>query len=165
MKVLFYSILRYTRNFSLLLYFSCQLLLADWPRHRGDAALTGRSESKLGNKLDLLWTYETGEFLKSSVVVEKSFAYVGSDDGKLHAIDLSTGKCKWTFKTEMAVEAPPLLHKGQVIVGSTDGFGILAAASICPIVAVLTLGIYVQFKVKREERRVARELALEGETK
>ena len=49
--------------------------------------------------------------------------------------------------------------------GSTDGFGILAAASICPIVAVLTLGIYVQLKVKREERRVARELALEGETK
>ncbi len=49
--------------------------------------------------------------------------------------------------------------------GSTDGFGILAAASICPIVAVLTLGIYVQFKIKREERRVARELALEGERK
>mgnify|MGYP001156766889 CR=1 FL=1 len=122
MKVLFYSILRYTRNFSLLLFFSCQLLLADWPRHRGDAALTGRSESKLGNKLDLLWTYETGEFLKSSVVVENGFAYVGSDDGQLHAIDLSTGKPKWTFKTEMAVEAPPLLHKGQVIVGSTDGF-------------------------------------------
>ena len=122
MKVLFYSALRYTHNFSLLLFFSCQLLLADWPRHRGDAALTGRSESKLGNKLDLLWTYETGEFLKSSVVVENGFAYVGSDDGQLHAIDLSTGKPKWTFKTEMAVEAPPLLYKGQVIVGSTDGF-------------------------------------------
>jgi len=43
--------------------------------------------------------------------------------------------------------------------GSTEGFGILAAASICPIVAVLTLGIYVQFKVKREERRTARELS------
>ena len=47
--------------------------------------------------------------------------------------------------------------------GSTDGFGILATASICPIVAVLTLGLYVQFKVKREERRIAREFALEGE--
>jgi hypothetical protein len=47
--------------------------------------------------------------------------------------------------------------------GSTEGFGILAAASICPIVAVLTLGIYVQLKVKREERRIARELAHEGE--
>jgi hypothetical protein len=43
--------------------------------------------------------------------------------------------------------------------GSTEGFGILAAASICPILAVLTLGIYVQFKVKREERRTARELS------
>ena len=43
--------------------------------------------------------------------------------------------------------------------GSTEGFGILAAASICPIVAVLSLGIYVQFKVKREERRTARELS------
>ena len=43
--------------------------------------------------------------------------------------------------------------------GSTEGFGILAAASICPIVAVLTLGIYVQFKVKREERKTAKELA------
>lgn len=47
--------------------------------------------------------------------------------------------------------------------GSTEGFGILAAASICPIVAVLTLGLYVQFKVKREERRMERELAQEGE--
>ena len=46
--------------------------------------------------------------------------------------------------------------------GSVEGFGILAAASICPIVAVLTLGLYVQFKVKREERRLA--LAEEGGT-
>ena len=47
--------------------------------------------------------------------------------------------------------------------GSTEGFGILAAASICPIVAVLTLGLYVQFKVKREERKMARQLAQQGE--
>jgi hypothetical protein len=47
--------------------------------------------------------------------------------------------------------------------GSTEGFGILATASICPIVAVLTLGLYVQFKVRREERQIAREFALEGE--
>ena len=47
--------------------------------------------------------------------------------------------------------------------GSVEGFGILSAASICPIVAVLTLGLYVQFKVKREESRLAKELAQEGE--
>ena len=47
--------------------------------------------------------------------------------------------------------------------GSVEGFGILAAASICPIVAVLTLGLYVQFKVKREEQKMAAALAEEGE--
>lgn len=47
--------------------------------------------------------------------------------------------------------------------GSTEGFGILASASIGPIVAVLTLGLYVQFKVKREERRLEQELSQEGE--
>ena len=35
-------------------------------------------------------------------------------------------------------------------VGALEGFGILAAASIAPIVAVLSLGVYVQWKTKRE---------------
>jgi hypothetical protein len=42
-------------------------------------------------------------------------------------------------------------------VGAVEGFGILAAASICPIVSVLALGVYVQWKVKRENQRVAEE--------
>jgi len=35
-------------------------------------------------------------------------------------------------------------------VKAVEGFGILAAASIAPIVAVLALGVYVQYKVKQE---------------
>jgi hypothetical protein len=35
-------------------------------------------------------------------------------------------------------------------VKAVEGFGILAAASIAPIVAVLGLGVYVQYKVKKE---------------
>ncbi|MEY3668652.1 MAG: DUF1538 domain-containing protein [Burkholderiaceae bacterium] len=42
-------------------------------------------------------------------------------------------------------------------VGAVEGFGILAAASICPIVSVLALGVYVQWKVKRENARMAEE--------
>lgn len=38
---------------------------------------------------------------------------------------------------------------GQAV-GALEGFGILAAASIAPICAVLALGIYVQWKTKRE---------------
>jgi hypothetical protein len=38
---------------------------------------------------------------------------------------------------------------GQAV-GALEGFGILAAASIAPICAVLALGIYVQWKTKKE---------------
>lgn len=42
-------------------------------------------------------------------------------------------------------------------VGAVEGFGILASASICPIVAVLALGVYVQWKTKRDNERALAE--------
>jgi hypothetical protein len=44
-------------------------------------------------------------------------------------------------------------------VGAVEGFGILASASICPIVSVLALGVYVQWRLKRENARIAAETA------
>ncbi|MBM3839246.1 MAG: DUF1538 domain-containing protein [Verrucomicrobia bacterium] len=35
-------------------------------------------------------------------------------------------------------------------VGAIEGFGILAAASVCPIISVLALGLYVQWKAKKQ---------------
>ncbi len=58
------------------------------------------------------------------------------------------------------VTVPLVLAMGLGFGGAVkalEGFGILAAASIAPIVAVLALGVYVQWKVKREMR--AAELA------
>jgi hypothetical protein len=44
-------------------------------------------------------------------------------------------------------------------VGAVEGFGILAAASISPIVAVLALGVYVQWRVKKDNERASIEAA------
>jgi hypothetical protein len=44
--------------------------------------------------------------------------------------------------------------------GAVEGFGILAMASIGPIVAVLTVGLFVQYRVKR--RHVETEQSMEG---
>ncbi len=41
--------------------------------------------------------------------------------------------------------------------GAVEGFGILASASICPIVAVLALGVYVQWRVKKDNERATEE--------
>ena len=94
----------------------------DWPQHRGGQDLRGLASGKLGDKLKLLWTFETGEFVKSSAVVSDGRVFIGSDTGKLHAIDLKTGKEAWHYKTELAIEAAPLVVGEAVYVGSTDGF-------------------------------------------
>jgi hypothetical protein len=39
-------------------------------------------------------------------------------------------------------------------VGALEGFGILSMASICPILAVLSTGLYVNYKTKKENKRL-----------
>ena len=43
--------------------------------------------------------------------------------------------------------------------GSLDGFGILSLASICPIIAVLLTGVWVQWKIRRRHLLIEREQA------
>ena len=39
-------------------------------------------------------------------------------------------------------------------VSATEGFGILSMASICPILAVLLMGLFIQFQQKLKKRKV-----------
>jgi len=75
----------------------------EWPHHRGGPDLRGLAPGKLGDKLKLIWSFETGDFLKSSAVVKDGRVFFGADTGKLHALDLKTGKEAWNFKTELAI--------------------------------------------------------------
>ncbi len=94
----------------------------NWQRHRGDQALKGVSNAKIGTKLKIDWEFKTGEFLKSSVVVSNGLAFVGADTGTIFAISVEDGKEKWNYKTNLGIDAPPLVHNEIVFVGSTDGF-------------------------------------------
>jgi hypothetical protein len=44
-------------------------------------------------------------------------------------------------------------------VGAVEGFGILALASVCPIISVLAMGVWVQWKIRRRHEAVDTELA------
>ena len=46
--------------------------------------------------------------------------FVGSDDGKIYALNLATGKKVWEFKTGGPVESSALVLDGKVFVGSSD---------------------------------------------
>ena len=104
--------------------------VAGWPVFRGNPALTGVAPCALPAKLALLWTFKSGGPVKSSAVIGGGRVFIGSNDGKVHALDFSSGREAWAFSAGSAVEAPPLLAGGSVFAGTLDGafYGIDAAS-------------------------------------
>ena len=51
-----------------------------------------------------------------------STLYVGGLDNQVYALDATTGDLRWTFRTENAVWASPLVIKEHLIVGDESGF-------------------------------------------
>jgi eukaryotic-like serine/threonine-protein kinase len=93
-----------------------------WPRFRGSAALWGVSDTSLPAPLRLRWSYETKDAIGSSAAIMDGTVYVGSMDGRLHAVDLATGKMRWQYQTAGPVEeSSPAVREGVVYVGDLDG--------------------------------------------
>ena len=71
-------------------------------------------------KPQLLWTFAAGSLIRSSPTVVNGIVYVGSDDGKLFAINSVTGQQEWTFVTRGQINSRPTVVNGVVYVGSAD---------------------------------------------
>ncbi|MHC4248225.1 MAG: outer membrane protein assembly factor BamB family protein [Planctomycetota bacterium] len=56
-----------------------------------------------------------------AMVLTEHTAFVGTDDGRLRAVDIATSTVKWSVAVEGAVRAAPTLHGGDVYVGTEDG--------------------------------------------
>jgi outer membrane protein assembly factor BamB len=85
----------------------------------------------------LLWTYDTGEAIRSSPVLgpgprgtRQEILYVGSSDGSLYALNASTGRRRWSFNTISSdpilrdrheLNSSPALGRTGVYIGSEDG--------------------------------------------
>ncbi len=113
---------------------------ADWPTYRCDPARNGASPDGLGTPLHLQWTYvprhapepawpEPGRELHRmpfdyafQVAVADGTVYFGSSaDHKVCALDLATGRERWTFFTEGPVRFAPAVEGERVFVASDDG--------------------------------------------
>lgn len=75
---------------------------------------------------ELLWKRKTGGSLRSSPAIdeldEEVIIYIGSDDGKLYAID-EYGELQWTFSTFGAIRSSPAIDgNGDIYFGSDDGY-------------------------------------------
>lgn len=93
-----------------------------WPVFHGAPSLAGVARGKLPDKPVLRWRFKTGDAVKSSPTVDLGRVFVGSDDGRVYALDLLRGRKLWSFDTGDAVEAAPLILNGRLYVGSAEGF-------------------------------------------
>src|SRR4030095_9989382 len=93
-----------------------------WPQFRGNYNNTGVSPSQPPADLKLLWTYEAGDIIESSAAITGNTAYVGTGKSTLVAVDLQTGKLKWSYQTPEAIgESSPAVGAGMVFVGDLSG--------------------------------------------
>ncbi|NIP84651.1 MAG: PQQ-binding-like beta-propeller repeat protein, partial [Planctomycetales bacterium] len=95
---------------------------ADWPVFRGDSSGSGVAASGLPVQLDLLWQFKAEEssFLATAVIADRT-VYVGDTDRHFYAIDLATGKPRWSFVSPTGFTAAAAVGDGQVFVGDSDG--------------------------------------------
>ena len=73
---------------------------------------------------ELVWTFKTdvrNVGFVSSPAIADGVVYVGSEDGRLYALDAATGQEKWSLKTDGEVYSSPAVAGGMVYVGSGDG--------------------------------------------
>ena len=71
---------------------------------------------------DLLWQYETGEWVHSSPMVSDGVVYVSSYDSFLYALDTASGDLLWRYQTVYGLYSPPTVAGGVVYASSGLGF-------------------------------------------
>lgn len=95
---------------------------ADAASFRGDAARSGRYDAPGAPELrGLRWKVRTGAAVLSSPTVVDGVVYVGSNDGRLYALDAASGAERWRLQTQGRVASSPAVAAGRVYVLSYDG--------------------------------------------
>lgn len=102
---------------------------ADWPLFRGDTQQTGIAATRIPDKLEVLWTFKTGDAFEGAVAVADGLVFAASMDEHLYAVDLKNGKKKWVYpankndkKKPGPFKAPVSVRKGLVYAGDVDGY-------------------------------------------
>jgi eukaryotic-like serine/threonine-protein kinase len=67
------------------------------------------------------FTEPESEFIGTSPAVADGTVYIGAEDGRLYAIDATTGRQRWAATAGNQVQSSPIVVDGVVLVGSFDG--------------------------------------------
>jgi outer membrane protein assembly factor BamB len=98
----------------------------NWQIFRGDAGLTGYSQVRLPDRLELLWKFKSDSRTSSSPVVYNNTAYWCDKRGKIYGVN--AGKQVFDYNFNTAVEASPMISDSVLYIGRIDG--IMCAISL-----------------------------------
>jgi outer membrane protein assembly factor BamB len=59
--------------------------------------------------------------LQSGAWFESTLAVVGSNDGRVYGLDLTSGKKAWEYEAASPVTSSPAVAKGKAVVATADG--------------------------------------------
>jgi outer membrane protein assembly factor BamB len=102
---------------------------SQWLVFRGNPQQTGVAASTLPDKLKVRWQFKAKDGVESTAAIADGTAYIGSFDQHLYALDLKSGRQKWSYKAG-PFKAPVAVHAGSIYAGDEDGgFHCLDAAN------------------------------------
>jgi len=99
------------------------------PSKTGDITQTGR-----------VWTYEGIERTLASVAIVGDLLYAVDLPGRVHCLDLATGRPHWVYEMKAETWATPLVADGKIYLGTGKGLVILAAGREPRKLAQISLG-------------------------
>jgi outer membrane protein assembly factor BamB len=85
------------------------------------ATPSGGASTGASQQHGLVWKFKTGAAVRSSPTVADGVVYVGSDDGRLYAVDVKTGQQRWAFETGGQIRCSPVVADGMVYFRSGSG--------------------------------------------
>ena len=92
----------------------------DWPVARAGAGLSGQVGVALPKKPDVKWMVATEGSIVGEAVVSKDTVVFGNSAGMLMAVDLASGKKKWSREFEQSFEAAPAILDDTIFIGCED---------------------------------------------
>lgn len=101
-----------------------------WTNELADERRSNVSTDKIILPLVATWTKDIAAFRfinrfppaeSSSPVLVSGVLYTGSEAGKVYAVELATGRVKWSFDAEYPIEGAVAVDAGRVCFGAADG--------------------------------------------
>lgn len=103
--------------------------------HRIDASQTGEV-----TRSARLWTYDALERTVGSVAIHDGLLLASDLSGKVHCLDVATGKPHWVYQIQAESWSTPLIADGKVYINTAKKLVVLAAARESKLLSEIPLG-------------------------